>query len=193
MFPKGRIITLTRRNSNRLLRDVRNASKKNNGLGTENFDEIAVSADKILKEMKNGLLEKIGKLTPGSKEFNQTKKAIEKIDDTLIKVNDIRADVIKVRSETTIGGGLAEKDVKKTFFEKITEKANKEALKKSEKEGFIYESPFNFRNINKKNIPEGNKSPLINSLINDSMNNDIAMLNTDTSYRDIIIIDRGQA
>ena len=90
MFPRGRTLTLTRRNSNRLLRDLRNASKKNNGLGAENFDEVAASTDLILKEMKNGLLENIGKLTPGSKQFNQTKKAIEKIDATLIKVNDIR-------------------------------------------------------------------------------------------------------
>ena len=194
MFPKGRTLTLTRRNSNRLLRDLRKSAKANNGLGAENFDEVAASTDLVLKEMKNSLLEKIGKLTPGSKEFNQTKRAIEKIDDTLIKVNDIRTDVVETRGLSTIGGGLAEKEVNKTFFEKITEKANKKAIKKSETEGFIYESPFgNFRNINKKNAPQGNKSPLINSLINDSMNNDIAMLNTDTSYRDIIIIDRGQA
>ena len=194
MFPKGRTLTLTRRNSNRLLRDLRKSAKENNGLGAENFDEVVASTDLVLKEMKNSLLEKIGKLTPGSKEFNQTKRAIEKIDDTLIKVNDIRTDVIETRGLSTIGGGLAEKEVNKTFFEKITEKANKKAIKKSETEGFIYESPFrNLRNINKKNAPQGNKSPLINSLINDSMNNDIAMLNTDTSYRDIIIIDRGQA
>ena len=193
MFPKGRILTLTRRNSNRLLRDVRNASRKNNGLGSENFDEVAASTDRILKEMQNDLLEKIGKLTPGSKEFNQTKKALEKLKNTIVKVNDIRADVIEARGLSTIGGGLAEKEAK-SFFEKITEKANKKAIKKSEKEGFIYESPFRTpKNINKKNAPQGNESPLINSLINDSMNNDIAMLNTDTSYRDIIIIDRGQA
>tara|TARA_B100001778_G_scaffold266023_1_gene227046 strand:+ start:520 stop:1770 length:1251 start_codon:yes stop_codon:yes gene_type:complete len=194
MFPKGRTLTLTRRNSNRLLRDLRNSAKKNNGLGAENFDEVAASTDLVLKEMKNSLFNKIGRLTPGSKEFNQTKRAIEKIDDTLIKVNDIRSDVVESRGLTTIGGGLAEKDVNKTFFEKITEKANKKAIKKSEKEGFIYESPFrNPKNINKKNAPQGNESPLINSLINDSMNNDIAMLNTDTSYRDIIIIKTDQA
>ena len=188
MFPKGRILTLTRRNSNRLLRDVRNASRKNNGLGTENFDEIAATTDRILKEMQNDLLEKIGKLTPGSKEFNQTKKALEKLKNTIVKVNDIRADVIEARGLSTIGGGLAEKEAK-SFFEKITEKANKKAIKKSEKEGFIYESPFRTpKNINKKNAPQGNESPLINSLINDSMNNDIAMLNTDTSYRDIYVI-----
>ena len=194
MFPKGRTLTLTRRNSNRLLRDLRKSAKDNNGLGAENFDEVAASTDLVLKEMKNSLFNKIGRLTPGSKEFNQTKRAIEKIDDTLIKVNDIRSDVVESRGLTTIGGGLAEKDVNKTFFEKITEKANKKAIKKSEKEGFIYESPFrNPKNINKKNAPQGNESPLINSLINDSMNNDIAMLNTDTSYRDIIIIKTDQA
>ena len=68
------------------------------------------------------------------------------------------------------------------------------AIKKSETEGFIYESPFrNLRNINKKNAPQGNKSPLINSLINDSMNNDIAMLNTDTSATHFVIIKTDQA
>ena len=57
-----------------------------------------------------------------------------------------------------------------------------------------------FKNNDKKiNIQKkfGSKSesgvPLGFNLKGKSMNNDIAMLNTDTSYRDIIIIDRGQA
>ena len=183
MFPKGRTLTLTRRNSNRLLRDLRKSAKENNGLGAENFDEVAASTDLVLKEMKNGLLTKIGKLTPGSKEFNQTKRAIEKIDDTLIKVNDIRTDVIKIRGETTIGGGLAEQDVKNnvkiddtsvdTFLQKLFN-LNKEMPNKNFKQGEIFDKNLSFNN-------------------NFTSSNDIAMLNTDTSYRDIIIIDRGQA
>ena len=183
MFPKGRTLTLTRRNSNRLLRDLRKSAKANNGLGAENFDEVAASTDLVLKEMKNGLLTKIGKLTPGSKEFNQTKRAIEKIDDTLIKVNDIRTDVIKIRGETTIGGGLAEQDVKNdvkiddtsvdTFLQKLFN-LNKEMPNKNFKQGEIFDKNLSFNN-------------------NFTSSNDIAMLNTDTSYRDIIIIDRGQA
>ena len=194
MFPKGRTLTLTRRNSNRLLKDLRISAKKNNGLGAENFDEVAASTDLVLKEMKNGLLEKIGKLTPGSKEFNQTKRAIEKIDDTLIKVNDIRTDVIKIRGETTVGGSLGKEDATSKFFDDLLKDADKNALEKINKLINGGQSPFREpMKIDKKNIPQGSQSPLINSLINDSINNDIAMLNTDTSYRDIIIIDRGQA
>ena len=194
MFPKGRILTLTRRNSNRLLRDLRNASKKNNGLGAENFDEVAASTDLILKEMKNGLLESIGKLTPGSKQFNQTKKAIEKIDATLIKVNDIRTNVIKLRSETTVGGNLAKEDAASKFFEDLLKDADKRALEKINKLINGGKSPFREpMKIDKKNIPQGSQSPLINSLINDSMNNDIAMLNTDTSATHFVIIKTDQA
>ena len=184
MFPKGRTLTLTRRNSNRLLRDLRKSAKENNGLGAENFDEVAASTDLVLKEMKNGLLTKIGKLTPGSKEFNQTKRAIEKIDDTLIKVNDIRTDVIKIRGETTIGGGLAEQDVKNqvkidetsvdTFMQNLKNMRRKINKKNFKQEEIKFEKPISFNNDFKSS-------------------NDIAMLNTDTSYRDIIIIDRGQA
>ena len=183
MFPKGRTLTLTRRNSNRLLRDLRKSAKANNGLGTENFDEVAASTDLVLKEMKNGLLTKIGKLTPGSKEFNQTKRAIEKIDDTLIKVNDIRTDVIKIRGETTIGGGLAEQDVK-----------NEVKIDETTVDTFMQNLKNMRRKINKKNFKQGeifNKNLSFND--NFTSSNDIAMLNTDTSYRDIIIIDRGQA
>ncbi len=179
LFPKGRTLTLTRRNSNRLLRDLRKSAKGNNGLGAENFDEVAASTDLVLKEMKNGLLTKIGKLTPGSKEFNQTKRAIEKIDDTLIKVNDIRTDVIKIRGETTIGGSLAEKDVKKeikidetsvdTFMQNLKNMRRKINKKNFKQEEIKFEKPISFNNDFKSS-------------------NDIAMLNTDTSYRDIYVI-----
>ena len=129
--------------------------------------------------MKNGLLTKIGKLTPGSKEFNQTKRAIEKIDDTLIKVNDIRTDVIKIRGETTIGGSLAEKDVKKeikidetsvdTFMQNLKNMRRKINKKNFKQEEIKFEKPISFNNDFKSS-------------------NDIAMLNTDTSYRDIYVI-----
>ena len=82
------------------------------------------------------------------------------------------------------------KKLKEITGSKTLDEAEKKVLRKQ-----ILEQIIKQKRTIEKRFPNSEPitSPLSFNLNGKSMNNDIAMLNIDTSYRDIIIIDRGQA
>ena len=124
-------------------------------------------------------LQKSGKITPGQyvEEYFNLKTRYEKF---LLEIDIYAKDV-----ENIVGKSL-KYNLYKKFKQKIPkslEQSNKE-IKEFIKENFSSDNPL-YEILNKgKSKVQLDVKP---------MSNDIAMLNTDTSYRDIIIIDRGQA
>ena len=129
--------------------------------------------NKLLKSQKDG------KITPGQyvEEYFNLKTRYEKF---LLEIDVYAKDV-----ENIVGKSL-KYNLYKKFKQKIPkslEQSNKE-IKEFIKENFSSDNPL-YEILNKgKSKVQLDVKP---------MSNDIAMLNTDTSYRDIIIIDRGQA
>ena len=129
--------------------------------------------NKLLKSQKDGTI------TPGQyvEEYFNLKTRYEKF---LLEIDVYAKDV-----ENIVGKSL-KYNLYKKFKQKIPkslEQSNKE-IKEFIKENFSSDNPL-YEILNKgKSKVQLDVKP---------MSNDIAMLNTDTSYRDIIIIDRGQA
>ena len=191
-YPRGINLTFTSKKSNALVSAVRKASRRN----ASNFDDVVVGADKQLAEMKEALTERLGQLNPKRdvKQYDDLLRSIKKINKDQSKIVDLKTEFIEKTAQTTVGGNLAKDAVKQSEYQEFFDKFLKGSKTKVKSGG---RKKVNRRG---KNVTSEDKNTPLNMFIKSilegskdkvearPMNNDIAMLNTDTGITNTVII-----